>query len=123
VLGGASALSTTRAQVVGSVDARGADAAVDFEYWPEDKTSANAIKVPATPAVVSGEGSIEVQATLTGLAQGTTYRYRIRAVGSGGTGLSETGTFSLSLLSGLDQTFPDPPTSATGEVTVNIDPA
>jgi uncharacterized repeat protein (TIGR03803 family) len=122
VLGGASALSTTRAQVVGSVDARGADAAVDFEYWPEDKTSANAIKVPATPAVVSGEGSIEVQATLTGLAQGTTYRYRIRAVGSGGTGLSETGTFSLSLLSGLDQTFPDPPTSATGEVTVNIDP-
>ena len=122
VLGGASALSTTRAQVVGSVDARGADAAVDFEYWPEDKTSADAIKVPATPAVVSGEGSIEVQATLTGLAQGTTYRYRIRAVGSGGTGLSETGTFSLSLLSGLDQTFPDPPTTATGEVTVNIDP-
>ena len=31
-------------------------------------------------------------------------------------------TFSLSLLSGLDQTFPDPPTTATGEVTVNIDP-
>jgi len=122
VLVGASALSTTRAQVVGSVDARGADATIDFEYWPEDKTSADAIKVPATPAVVSGEGSTEVQATLTGLAQGTTYHYRIRAVGSGGTGLSETGTFSLSLLSGLDQTFPDPPTTATGEVTVNIDP-
>ena len=77
--------------------------------------------MPATP-VVSGEGSTEVQATLTGLAQGTTYHYRIRAVGSGGTGLSETGTFSLSLLSGLDQTFPDPPTTATGEVTVNINP-
>ena len=123
VLGGASALSTTRAQVDGSVDARGSDAAVDFEYWSEEETSAEAIKVPAAPAAVSGEGSIEVQATLTGLAQGTTYHYRIRAVGPGGTGLSETGTFSLSLLSGLDQTFPDPPTSATGEVTVNIAPS
>ena len=122
VLGGASALSTTRARVDGSVDARGSDAVVDFEYWSEEETSAEAIKVPATPAAVSGEGSIEVQATLTGLAQGTTYHYRIRAVGPGGTGLSETGTFSLSLLSGLDQTFPDPPTSATGEVTVNIAP-
>ena len=122
VLGGASALSTTRAQVDGSVDARGSDAAVDFEYWPEEETSAEAIKVPATPAAVSGEGSIEVQATLTGLAQGTTYHYRIRAIGPGGTGLSGTGTFSLSLLSGLDQTFPDPPISATGEVTVNIAP-
>jgi hypothetical protein len=123
VLGGASALSTTRAQVDGSVDARGSDAVVDFEYWSDEETSAEAIKVPATPAAVSGEGSIEVQATLTGLAQGTTYHYRIRAVGPGGTGLSETGTFSLSLLSGLDQTFPDPPTSATGEVTVNIAPS
>ncbi|MDE0595317.1 MAG: hypothetical protein OSB65_08725 [Roseibacillus sp.] len=123
VLGGASALSTTRAQVDGSVDARGSDAVVDFEYWSDEETSAEAIKVPATPAAVSGEGSIEVQATLTGLAQGTTYHYRIRAVGPGGTGLSETGTFALSLLSGLDQTFPDPPTSATGEVTVNIAPS
>ena len=63
----------------------GADATIDFEYWPEDKTSADAIKVPATPAVVSGEGSTKFR-PLTGLAQGTTYHYRIRAVGSGARG-------------------------------------
>ena len=123
-LGGAEALSTTRARVHGTVDARGSEVtAIYFEYWPEDQTVAEASLETATPASISGEGATTVAATLTGLLQGTTYHYRLRAVGPGGTGLSQTGSFSLSLLSGLDQTFPDPPNPANGEVIVTLSPS
>ena len=121
---GAEALSTTRARVQGSVDALGSEVtAIYFEYWSEGQTVAEATLETATPAAISGEGPITVSATLTGLTQGTTYNYRIRAVGAGGSGLSETGTFSLSLLSGLEQAFPDPPAPPGGEVTIVLGPA
>jgi len=123
-LGGAEALSTTRARIHGTVNALGSEVtAIYLEYWPEGQTVAEASLVTATPASVSGEGPTTVVAILTGLTQGTTYHYRIRAVGPGGTGLSETGVFSLSLLSGLGQTFPDPPNPANGEVTVTLRPS
>jgi len=123
-LGGAEALSTTRVGVHGTVDALGSEVtAIYFEYWSEGQTMAEATLETATPDSASGEGATEVATTLTGLTQGTTYSYRLRAVGPGGTGLSETGTFSLSLLSGLGQTFPDPPTIANGEVTVTLNPS
>ena len=122
-LGEAEALSTTRARLRGTVDALGSQATtIYFEYWPEDLSVAEATLETTTPASVAGEGQNEVVAILTGLTQGTTYHYRIRAVGPGGTGLSETGMFSLSLLSGLDQTFPDPPNSANSQVTVSLSP-
>jgi uncharacterized repeat protein (TIGR03803 family) len=122
-LEGAEALSTTRSRVHGTVDARGSEVtAIYFEYWPEDQTVAEAALETAAPSSVSGEGATEVTATLGGLTQGTTYNYRIRAVGPGGTGVSETGQFTLSLLSGLEQTFPDPPNPANGEVTVTLVP-
>jgi len=120
-LGGAEALSTTRVRVHGTVDAKGSEVTVDFQYWFDSES--DAVSVRATPSPVSGEGATEVEATLTGLTQGTTYSYRIRAVGPGGTGLSETGTFSMSVLSGLDQTFPDPPNIANSEVTVTLSPS
>ena len=120
VLGGASALSTTRARVDGTVDAMGAAAAVSFEWGTDGVDFPNS--VAASPAAVGGGGPVAVSAVLTGLTQGTTYHYRIRATGPGGTGYSGSATFSLSILSGLVQVFPDPPPPGTGTVTVNFDP-
>ncbi len=114
------AISTTRVFVSGTVNAQGSQASVSFEYGTNGTTFPNS--VVASPASVSGNDEVDVSATLTGLSQGITYRYRIRAVGPGGTGLSATGTFSLSILSGLVQIFPDPPPAASGTVTINFDP-
>lgn len=118
--GAATAISTTRVLVSGTVNAQGGQASVSFEYGTNGITFPNS--VVATPATVSGSDDVGVSATLTGLSQGTTYRYRIKAVGPGGTGLSATGSFSLSILSGLVQIFPDPPPAARGTVTINFDP-
>ncbi len=120
VLGGASALSTTRARVAGTVDAKGSAVTVSFE-WGTDGVDFPS-SVSASPASVGGSGPVTVSATLTGLTQGTTYHYRIRATGPGGTGYSGSGTFSLSILSGLVQVFPDPPPPGSGTVMVNFDP-
>ncbi len=120
ITGEASALSTTRAQVMGTVDPKGSSADVSFEYGTDGIDFPNSLS--AAPASVSGSELVPVTATLTGLQQGTTYFYRIRATGPGGTGLSAARTFSLSILSGLVRVFPDPPPLANGTVTVNFDP-
>ncbi len=122
---GAEALSTTRAKLNGTVDPRGS--VIDeilFQYAIPDEMG-NVDEDQWLPAIASPSMTNEsgpVTAILTGLSQGTTYKYRIRATGPGGTGLSETGSFSLSILSGLAQVFPDLPPSASGTVAVNFDP-
>jgi uncharacterized repeat protein (TIGR03803 family) len=120
VTGSASALSTTRARVEGTVDAGGGSATVEFR-WGTDGINFP-FSVDATPSPVSDSGPVTVSGVLTGLTQGTLYYYRIRASGPGGVSLSVPGTFRLSVLSGLLQVFPDPPPEATGSVTVNLDP-
>ncbi len=120
ITGEANALSTTRAAVIGSVNPQGSSAAVSFEYGTDGINFPNSFS--AVPDSASGSDPVAVSATLTGLQQGTTYSYRIRATGPGGTGLGATRTFSLSILSGLAQVFPDPPPSASGTVTVNFEP-
>jgi uncharacterized repeat protein (TIGR03803 family) len=117
---GATALSTTRAQVTGFVDAQGSSASVSFEYGTDGLNFPN--NFAASPTSVAGDLPVEVTATLTGLTQGTTYHVRIRAQGPGGTEESEAKTFSLSILSGLVQVFPDTPPASGGSVTVNFDP-
>ncbi len=128
-LGVAEALSTTRARVTGTVDTLGSSAAVSFE-WGVDGEEGNGDSdadyphsALAVPGTVSGSGAKDVVAVMTGLTQGKTYHYRIRAEGPGGTGLSAKGTISLSILSGLVQKFPDPPAASNGKVTVNFTPA
>ncbi len=116
----ATALSTTRAQVSGFADAEGSSANIFFEYGTDGIHFPNSFA--ASPTAVSGDSSVEVTATLTGLLQGTTYHVRIRAQGPGGTGLSAAKTFSLSILSGLVQVFPDSPPISDGSVTVNFSP-
>ncbi|MES2659894.1 MAG: choice-of-anchor tandem repeat GloVer-containing protein [Verrucomicrobiota bacterium] len=128
-LGAAEALSTTRACVTGMVDTLGSNAAVSFEWGVDgeegdgDEDADYPHSASAVPGTVSGNGATPVQAVMTGLVQGKTYHYRIRAEGPGGTGLSAKGTISLSILSGLVQVFPDPPLPSNGKVTVNFTPA
>ena len=121
---GATALSTTRARVTGFVDPEGSSADVSFEYGTDGINFPNSFT--ATPSSVSGDLPVAVAATLTGLTQGTTYHVRIKAPGPGSTALnpalSASQTFSLSILSGLVQVFPDLPPDSDGTVTVNFSP-
>ncbi len=121
----AEALSTTRAQVNGTVDARGSSCSIAFEWGTDGISFPDSVS--ASPASANGSGPVPVTATLTGLQQGTTYKYRIRATGPGSSApegtVSETRTFSLSILSGLAQVFPDPLPPGGSSVTVNFLPA
>lgn len=109
---------TTRAQVTGFVDPKGSSASVSFEYGTNGTDFPNSFT--AFPASVSGDQETEVTATLTGLTQGTTYHFRIRATGPGGTGVSDISTFTLSVLSGLQQQFPPAPAARDRTVTVTF---
>jgi uncharacterized repeat protein (TIGR03803 family) len=117
---GARPVSPTRANVEGTVDALGSEVRVVFEYGTNEMTFSNS--ETATPEIVSGEGPVPVAATLRGLMQGSTYFYRIAASGEGGSSLSRTNSFTLNILSGLTQRFPDPPPLSTGAFTVNLEP-
>jgi uncharacterized repeat protein (TIGR03803 family) len=121
---GAFGLNTTSARVFGSVDARGSDSDVVFEYGADGISFPNA--VAAEPAEVTGQGAIAVSATLANLSQGTTYHFRVRATSAGGVGLSEVGTFDLGVLSGFAQVAPallDPRSNAQGFLVVNLMPS
>ena len=80
--GAAISIGTESATVSGTVDPRGSDTVVWFEYGlTEDYGSVtDELPVPATPA-----GARSVDATLTGLAPETTYHYRLAARNDGGT--------------------------------------
>lgn len=90
--GGATAVKATSATIEGTVDPEGSATSYYFEYGT---TTAYGTKVPLSPkAVGSGFNTVAVSQALTGLAQGTTYHYRLVATNAAGT---ETG---------FDQTFP-----------------
>jgi Ca2+-binding RTX toxin-like protein len=89
--GGATAVKATSATIEGTVNPEGSTTSYYFEYGP---TTAYGTKIPASPkAVGSGFNTVAVSQALTGLAQGTTYHYRLVATNAAGT---ETG---------FDQTF------------------
>jgi Ca2+-binding RTX toxin-like protein len=89
--GEATAVKATTATIGGTVNPEGSTTSYYFEYGP---TTAYGTKIPVSPkAVGTGFSSVAVSQALTGLAQGTTYHYRLVATNSAGT---ETG---------FDQTF------------------
>jgi len=116
-------LTTTSAQVAGTVQAHNTPALVYFDYGTDGITFPNS--VGALPPSVNGDASISVSAALPNLAQGVTYYYRARAVGTGGTGLGGTKSLKVAMLSGLIQRFPDGEAAAQrqGAVMVTLTPA
>ncbi|MDZ4404473.1 MAG: hypothetical protein U1A53_17520, partial [Prosthecobacter sp.] len=118
---GAAPLSTTSVRLSGTVRAHNADAQVFFDYGTDGVTFP--ASVTTTPATVTGDVDTPVNGSLLNLSQGVTYHYRLRAVNAGGTTTSGVGTFTLDLLSGLNQTFPSAAPDAQGFVFVNLAPA
>ena len=123
VTGSTEVINNTSIRINGSVKAEAgpADAFIDFGTDPYNFTGSTR----ATPNTVSGISPSAVSGELQDLRQGLIYYYRIRAVGPGGlTGVGETKSFQVALLSGLIQQFPDavPLSERQGLLDVVIDP-
>ena len=119
--GSSSVASTTSVNVNGTVNANNASAQVFFDYGTDGVTFPSS--VGATPATVTGSSSTTVSAVLPNLLQGTTYYYRVRATSAGGTSTGSVASFQVAILSGLLQVFPAAPPSATGSVTMTLNPS
>ncbi|MBL9132885.1 MAG: hypothetical protein JNG86_16880, partial [Verrucomicrobiaceae bacterium] len=120
-LGAAVPLTTTSVGLNGTVNANGAATQVFFDYGTDGVSFPTS--VTATPATVTGSSSTAVTGSFINLSQGVTYHYRLRAVSAGGATQSSVASFTLDLLSGLAQTFPNAPPDAQGFLFVNLTPA
>ncbi|MES2661052.1 MAG: choice-of-anchor tandem repeat GloVer-containing protein [Verrucomicrobiota bacterium] len=120
-VGQASAVTAQSARLNGSVNAHGAEASVYFEYGTDRVNFPDS--VGAQPSTVTGNTSTAVTANLDGLAQGTTYYYRVKATSAGGQGESSASSFVLDILSGYTQAFPGTIPSAEGFIVVNLTPS
>ena len=119
-IGAASFVTSNSARVEGQVNALGVEAQVVFEFGTDGVNFPDG--VVATPPSVDGFGDTSVTAILTGLGQGEMIFYRIRATSAGGIGLSGAGSFTVDILSGLEQRFPDPPPPSDGFAFVTLSP-
>ena len=120
-IGAATPVSTTSVQVTGTINARGSDTQVFFDYGFDP---ANLIySVQAAPALATGYTDIAASAVLTNIQQATTYYYRLRGTSLGGVGTSGTGSFQLATLSGVTRVLPDTPPDAQGYVFVTLIPS
>ncbi len=87
-----SSVLATSARFQGLVNARGYATTVIFEWGLDGQGFPN--QVAATPSPLTGASEVPVSATVTGLVQGTAYRYRIVATNTEGTVVSATQSFS-----------------------------
>ena len=78
----ASAISSSGATLNASVNAKGANTIVTFEYGPD---TSYGYSVAATPATVTGSNATGVSAALTGLGAEASYHFRVKAVNAVGT--------------------------------------
>jgi phosphodiesterase/alkaline phosphatase D-like protein len=90
VTGAASAITTTGATLAGTVNAHGAQTAFAFEYGPTNAFGS----LSAIDSAGTSNTTQSVSLPLTGLAPGTTYRYRIVATNANGTTTGTVGSFT-----------------------------
>jgi len=85
----------TSVQLNGTVNAVNYSTSVVFQYGTDPYFSAAlTTSVVATPGTITGNTDTLVNAAVAGLAQGTTYYYRVSATSVGGTTFSGVGTFT-----------------------------
>ena len=90
----ATAVSTTSATLNGVANPNNSSTALMFQYGT---TTSYGNEIPATPGSVNGATAVSATAQLTGLAQNTTYHYRIVATNTAGTTNGADQAFSTSL--------------------------
>jgi phosphodiesterase/alkaline phosphatase D-like protein len=111
--GGASSITTTGAQLNGSVNPNGFSTTYHFEYGLTTSYGSST----QSGSAGSGTGAVSVNATLSGLAPGSVYHYRLVAASSGGT--ANTGDTAFTTMSivrpgglptthSLEQNYPNP---------------
>ncbi len=88
----ATSVTSSSAQLNGSVNPNGTVTTYFFEYGTTTGYGANS----GTQGAGSGTTAVSVSAALTGLTPGTTYHYRIAATSSAGTGYGSDRTFTTS---------------------------
>jgi hypothetical protein len=92
ITGPVSAIGTTSATASGTVNPNGQSTTWSFEYG----TTTSYGKKTAARSAGSGATNVQVAATLTGLAPGTTYHYRLVATNGAGTARGGDGIFTTS---------------------------
>ena len=101
-------MEPTSATVSGTVSPNGAPTSSFVEYWA---TESEVLRSAVAPAGAT-PGDVAVQARLSGLEMGTTYRYRVVATTCGGcaagTSRGEIATFTTPYTNPLYGSFPDP---------------
>lgn len=116
VTGGASAVTATGATVKGTASPGGATATVSFEYG-----STSPLAVPATPSTLSSRAGVTNEsASLTGLACGTQYFYRLKVASRVATSYGSVNSFTTAACGTTPSpgaTSPTVSTSAAGNVT------
>lgn len=78
----ATSITSTSAVLNGSINPNGSTTTASFDYG---QTNLYGITVPGSPEQVSGNDPMPVSASITGLSPGTTYRFRLNGISSGGT--------------------------------------
>ena len=114
----ASSVGDTTAHLNGTVNPNGQATTVTFEYGTSTSYGAKS----AAASAGSGTGQKSMAATVTGLAGGTTYHYRVVAVNASGTTAGSDVTFTTS---GRPATHTSAPTAVTGTsatLTGSVDP-
>jgi Subtilase family len=111
----ASAITQTSARLNAKVNPNGKEVSeCEFEYGRSKSYGTN---TPCTPSPGSGQTPVSVSASLTGLTEGSTYHFRVRATTANGTSYGDDQTFAASdVLPGQEPDENEPPSSSAPPV-------
>jgi hypothetical protein len=116
----ASGITETNATLNGGVNPEGTATEWEFEYGTETSYGQTA---PASPqSAGSGSSEVPVSTELTGLQPGTTYHYRLVAIGENGTTHGADQTFTTQAPPMVDGQFATPVGKATATLNAQINP-